>query len=636
MTETKRPTHHVGRWWWLLGPLAFLWILVRSGTNAKRLTYPCQQVALPMAGNWIIGLAAFVAGSVALRRFAKISTIVVVSLGVIWLSATTFGTLKSTENRISSLPVWKVPDPISEVYVMDSIPPTTGSLAAGDASVPDEYLSDPAIDTMLMMLEANNIILHQTTAHPDGIVGADNVVIIKGNFQWTSRNTTCTDRIKGLIRQILQHPDGFTGEIIVCDNTQGIGDLVGYDDNNSEDENQSVDEVVGTFFAKGFPVYLLDWDDIGAQPARPEYSEGDMQDGYIFNDTTKVSYPKFQSPSGNYYISLRFGLWDTQTSAYDPSRLCIINFPVLKAHSLAGATIAVKNWLGVATLDRVAERYGDYNILHYTYMWGARAVAAHIMSLTYPRLTILDAAWTTTEGPINLSALVNTRMLLASKDPVAVSWYAAKYILTPIAVNPDETDPDIGDYRIPLIRWTNYLAGTAGLPCTRDSARMSIFDRAVLLCADTDRDGLCDADDNCPGAFNIDQVDTDTDLVGDSCDNCLLDFNPLQIDTDSDGVGDSCDNCPDVYNPDQIDLNGDGVGDTCCCVGLRGNVDADEGDIVDIGDLTALIDYLFISFEEPACMREANVDGIEPVDIGDLTRLIDFLFISFTPPTACP
>jgi hypothetical protein len=74
-----------------------------------------------------------------------------------------------------------------------------------------------------------------------------------------------------------------------------------------------------------------------------------------------------------------------------------------------------------------------------------------------------------------------------------------------------------------------------------------------------------------------------------------------------------------------------------CCIDLTGNVDYDPADIVDLGDLTALIDYLFISFTPPACMEEANVDG-DPeglVDLGDLTALIDYLFISFTTPAAC-
>ena len=76
---------------------------------------------------------------------------------------------------------------------------------------------------------------------------------------------------------------------------------------------------------------------------------------------------------------------------------------------------------------------------------------------------------------------------------------------------------------------------------------------------------------------------------------------------------------------------------TDCCVGLTGNVDNDAGDAVDIGDLTALIDYLFITFAVPECMEEVNVDGSLDgvVDIGDLTALIDYLFITFTPPAEC-
>jgi len=74
-----------------------------------------------------------------------------------------------------------------------------------------------------------------------------------------------------------------------------------------------------------------------------------------------------------------------------------------------------------------------------------------------------------------------------------------------------------------------------------------------------------------------------------------------------------------------------------CCVGITGNVDGDPGENVDLGDLTALIDYLFITFTVPECFAEANIDG-DPggnVDLGDLTALIDYLFITFTPPSAC-
>ena len=131
------------------------------------------------------------------------------------------------------LPTWEVNNPISKVFVMDEIPPTAGSLAAGNSTVPNEYLVDPAIDTLLLLMETQDIYFRKTAVHPSGIVGSNDVVIIKASFQWDFRNTTSTDRIKGLIWQILQHPDGFTGEILVGDNTQWAS--TGEDDNNSED-----------------------------------------------------------------------------------------------------------------------------------------------------------------------------------------------------------------------------------------------------------------------------------------------------------------------------------------------------------------------------------------------------------------
>jgi hypothetical protein len=75
-----------------------------------------------------------------------------------------------------------------------------------------------------------------------------------------------------------------------------------------------------------------------------------------------------------------------------------------------------------------------------------------------------------------------------------------------------------------------------------------------------------------------------------------------------------------------------------CCNGITGNVDGDEGELVDIGDLTALIDYLYIENTPPICQAEANIDGDSrgSVDIGDLTALIDYLYISLIPPSPCP
>ncbi|MBI5266469.1 MAG: hypothetical protein HY851_04470 [candidate division Zixibacteria bacterium] len=79
----------------------------------------------------------------------------------------------------------------------------------------------------------------------------------------------------------------------------------------------------------------------------------------------------------------------------------------------------------------------------------------------------------------------------------------------------------------------------------------------------------------------------------------------------------------------------------CCFTmnvdGHAGNVDGDPWRAINISDLTALIDYLFINFTPLWCRPAANIDGSPDgsVDISDLSALIDFLFINFTSPAVC-
>jgi hypothetical protein len=77
-----------------------------------------------------------------------------------------------------------------------------------------------------------------------------------------------------------------------------------------------------------------------------------------------------------------------------------------------------------------------------------------------------------------------------------------------------------------------------------------------------------------------------------------------------------------------------------CCIAITGNIDADCEEICDIGDLTALISYLYIPPNPmPDCFEEGNIDGDVDglVDIGDLTALISYLYIPPNPPPApCP
>ncbi len=72
-----------------------------------------------------------------------------------------------------------------------------------------------------------------------------------------------------------------------------------------------------------------------------------------------------------------------------------------------------------------------------------------------------------------------------------------------------------------------------------------------------------------------------------------------------------------------------------CCAGSTGNIDCEPDDIVDISDLTRLIDYLYVSLSPLCCVAEANCDGQPGVDIADVSALIDYLYISFTPLAPC-
>ena len=82
-------------------------------------------------------------------------------------------------------------------------------------------------------------------------------------------------------------------------------------------------------------------------------------------------------------------------------------------------------------------------------------------------------------------------------------------------------------------------------------------------------------------------------------------------------------------------------GSTCCVGPMRGNVDNDPGDVIDISDLVYLVDYMFTGGPAPTCWPEANIDGVGPdnssgIDISDLVYLVDYMFNDGPAPPPCP
>lgn len=111
-------------------------------------------------------------------------------------------------------------------------------------------------------------------------------------------------------------------------------------------------------------------------------------------------------------------------------------------------------------------------------------------------------------------------------------------------------------------------------------------------------------------------------------------------DKDGDWICDEIDNCAAKFNPDQTDKNADGIGDICCCQGMRGNINGDELDQIDIDDLVYFVDYQFRSGPPPACLEEADIspinnpDGI--IDIGDIVVMVNYQFRGGDAPGSCP
>ncbi|UCE18766.1 MAG: DUF362 domain-containing protein [Gemmatimonadota bacterium] len=461
--------------------LCLLWFLFRVGTKPSRITYPCQKAALAHSG-WFLGYILYCAGilfkkitpnsfersfpnNIAVPRIGVVSLCLFVTiLGTAVLSFLGQSNVDPIPKEFSlSLPSLRatVPSGVSDIF------------AAAECPKPSIDGSDryhEGLDALLNLMGQHGLMLYNTSQSvphggSDGLIRADDVVLIKINYQWDERGGTNTDVLKGLTRRILEHPDGFTGEVVVVENIQvqpegkQITDFEYPLGSNAELHSQSPRAVIEALKAEGYEGHVS-----GVFWANFRYhfisEDNHVEDGYVVLDGA-LAYPKFTTENGH-RIDLKRGLWNG--SGYE-DRVRFMNMPVLKDHGIFGVTASSKNYMGVPTVDY---RTIDHSILNESGYLGRMMV--HIR---YPDLNIIDAIYVNAAsgGPYtSYDMATNLNILLAGTDPVGLDYFAGKYVLSPVSGRPNHHPDAEGIFREYLQSTADTLRGHGFQPVMGDSA----------------------------------------------------------------------------------------------------------------------------------------------------------------------
>jgi hypothetical protein len=353
--------------------------------------------------------------------------------------------------------------------------------------------ADGGFKKLLYFIAENGLNFYKSSKEENndsmGLIAFDDIILIKVNSQWDQRGGTNTDLVKEIIQAIVDHPDGFNGEIILADNGQaqygstGQGGSLNYKNNNSVDKSQSIQKVVNSYQDK-YKVSTQLWDTITSNIVS-EYHDDDLEDGYVVNTKVNtitdsiISYPKFTTKYGT-LVSYKHGIWKKEKEDYSDN-LKVINVPVLKSHRIFGVTASVKHYMGIPS-DKLTRKLG-YRIHDKV---GTGAMGTLMAHTRIPTLNVLDAIWINAKpgtGPKSLyNTAIETNIIAASTDPIALDYWASKEILCKTctkAYNEDTSsiDPDntsSGSFGHWLRLSLNELVD-AGFQATIDESRINVY-----------------------------------------------------------------------------------------------------------------------------------------------------------------
>jgi hypothetical protein len=429
-----------------------LWFIFRTGTKPSRIVYPCQQAALANS-SVLLSVSIFISLTAVLTKAKRFLSRKWTTLVLLFIVA---NVVISDEQFWTILQPAEAVNPNQEIQIALEPKNATAFPASDIYAVSGRALAN--ISGLVNLMGSHGLLFYKSSTvgvnhGPNGLIARDDVVLIKINEQWPERGGTNTDVLKELIQAIVDHPDGFVGEIVVADNGQGYGSM-NWAQSNAENHAQSAQDVVD-MFSPSHNVSTYDWQPIrGARV--DEYSEGNMTSGYILYDTRDretgiyVSYPKFETEFGT-YISFKYGVWNG--TGYE-KRLKVINMPVLKSHWTYGVTASLKHYMGVQSEGSAVP--GGLANGHYAV--GTGGMGTLMVETGLPTLNIIDAIWINANpypssmgGPSTYySHATRVNVLMASTDPVALDYWAAKHVLVQAAsligyadthtVDPDNTE----------------------------------------------------------------------------------------------------------------------------------------------------------------------------------------------------
>lgn len=310
----------------------------------------------------------------------------------------------------------------------------------------------------------------ELTGGIEKLIGSDDIVLIKPNVQWWNQGAPNLAALKTFVDLIMGRPGGFKGEVVLFENChRGSSPWTSTESGWARDFERNSDltnisnlnelsRILKDRYRERFSTYHVI--DVGA--GNKKVSGPSDGTGYIYCDgsngvplilcenglqgkdrrATIMTYPILKTDKGT-TIEFKHGIWEKGSYTGQPLRF--INFAALNHHSTyCGLTSAIKNYMGITDLSggsdpgnggRLTKDYYNFHSFPFN-KWSpgpspgmlGKEIGTFMKTIRGADLNITTAEWvglsSRTDPPI-----AHTKAVLASTDPVALDYHAARYIL---------------------------------------------------------------------------------------------------------------------------------------------------------------------------------------------------------------